>query len=229
MSTRELKLSLGENGQVSALLQLPTEAHTILALAHGAGTDMRHASMQSLADALAAAGIATLRYNFPYKEHGRGRPDSPEVATATVRAACLLAAELAAGLADGLPLFAGGRSFGGRMTTLAASQTPLDGVSGIILFAFPLHPAGKPAVTRAAHLAQVHVPMLFLQGTRDALATPELLEGSLRPLHLAQLHWLAEADHSFKVHKRSGRTDAEVMGEVVQTTTVFVQKKSVNP
>lgn len=191
----------------------------MLTLAHSAGIDMRHASMQSLADALASASIATLRYNFPYKEHGRGRPDSPEVAGATVRAACAAAAEAA----PGLPLFAGGRSFGGRMTSLAASQSPLESVRGLILFAFPLHPAGKPAVTRAAHLVQVHVPMLFLQGTRDALATPELLESSLRPLPLAHLHWLAEADHSFKVLKRSGRTDAEVMGEATRAVVAFVE------
>lgn len=204
---------------VSALLQQPASPIAMLALAHGAGTDMRHASMQSLADALAAAGIATLRYNFPYKEHGRGRPDSPEVATATVRAACTLAAKLAAGL----PLFAGGRSFGGRMTTLAASQAPLPAMRGIVLFAFPLHLANKPAVTRAAHLAQVSVPMLFLQGTRDALATPELLESSLRPLPLARLHWLAEADHSFRVLKRSGRTDAEVLQEAAEASAAFIQ------
>lgn len=191
----------------------------MLTLAHSAGIDMRHASMQGLADALAAANIGTLRYNFPYKEHGRGRPDSPEVAGATVRAACAAAASAA----PQLPLFAGGRSFGGRMTSLAAGQSALDAVRGLLLFAYPLHPAGKPAVTRAAHLAQVSVPMLFLQGTRDALATPALLENSLRPLPLARLHWLLEADHSFKVLKRSGRTDAEVMEEAVQEVGDFIQ------
>ena len=218
-SSQEFSLEVGAHGHVSALLQAPSHALALLALAHGAGTDMRHASMQALADALAAAGIATLRYNFPYKEYGRGRPDSPEVATASVLAACGLAAQVAAGL----PLFAGGRSFGGRMTTLAASQAPLPNVRGLLLFAFPLHLAGKPAVTRAAHLAQVGVPMLFLQGGRDALATPQLLERSLQPLPRAQLHWLAEADHSFKVLKRSGRTDAEVLHEAAHASAAFIR------
>ncbi len=219
MSTRELKLNLGEYGEVSAVLQLPPQASAILALAHGAGTDMRHASMQTLADALAAAGIATLRYNFPYKEHGRGRPDSPAVTGAAVRAACAAAAEAAPGLA----LFAGGRSFGGRMTSLAASEAPLAGVRGIVFFAFPLHPAGAPATTRAEHLAQVSVPMLFLQGPRDELATPALLEPVVSQLPNATLHWVEAADHSFKVLKRSGRTDAEVMEEVVWTVVAFVK------
>ncbi|HRN51192.1 MAG TPA: hypothetical protein PLC52_10080 [Anaerolineales bacterium] len=223
---QELSIDVGAHGRASALLQMPSNPVALLVLAHGAGTDMRHTSMQTLADALAAAGIATLRYNLPYKEHGRGRPDSPEVATATVRAACMLAADLAAGLADGLPLFAGGRSFGGRMTTLAASQSPLPGVRGLLLFAFPLHLAGKPAITRAAHLAQVSIPMLFLQGTRDALATPALLEGCLQPLPLAQLHWLAEADHGFKVLKRSGRTDAEVLHEAATASAAFMSSAS---
>lgn len=223
---QELSVDIGAHGRVSALLQTPSDPAALLVLAHGAGTDMRHASMQALADALAAAGIATLRYNLPYKEHGRGRPDSPEVATATVRAACTLAADLASGLADGLPLFAGGRSFGGRMTTLTASQTQLAKVRGLLLFAFPLHLAGKPAITRAAHLAQVSIPMLFLQGTRDALATPALLEGCLQPLPLAQLHWLAEADHSFKVLKRSGRTDAEVLHEAATASAAFMSSAS---
>lgn len=209
-------------GSVSALLQLPTNASAVLALAHGAGTDMRHASMQSLADALAAAGIGTLRYNFPYKEHGRGRPDSPAVAGATVRAVCAAAAEAA----PGLPLFAGGRSFGGRMTSLAASQTALPGVRGIVFFAFPLHPAGAPATTRAEHLAQVSIPMLFLQGPRDELATPALLEPVVSQLPNATLHWVEAADHSFKVLKRSGRTDADVMKEVVETTAAFMRAHS---
>lgn len=221
-SLRQSTLDLGPHGRVSAMLQMPPAAQAVLALAHGAGTDMRHASMQALADALAAVGLATLRYNFPCKEHGRGRPDSPEVAGAAVRAACAAAAQAAPGLA----VFAGGRSFGGRMTTLAASQAPLAGVAGILLFAFPLHLSGKPASTRAAHLAQVSVPMLFLQGTRDALATPALLERSLQALPLAQLHWLAEADHSFKVLKRSGRTDAQVLQEVGQVAAAFARAQA---
>lgn len=219
MSMRELKLDLGEHGQVSAVLQLPASATALLALAHGAGTDMRHTSMQSLADGLAAAGIGTLRYNFPYKEHGRGRPDSPAVTGAVVRAACAAAAEAAPGLA----LFAGGRSFGGRMTSLAASEAPLPGVRGIVFFAFPLHPAGAPATKRAEHLAQVSMPMLFLQGPRDELATPTLLEPIVSQLPKATLHWVEAADHSFKVLKRSGRTDADVMNEIVETTAAFMR------
>ncbi|UYN89982.1 MAG: hypothetical protein KIT08_01795 [Anaerolineales bacterium] len=222
MPTRELKLDLGEYGQVSALLQLPVGATALLALAHGAGTDMRHASMQSLADALAAAGIGTLRYNFPYKEHKRGRPDSPVVTGAAVRAACAAAAEVA----PELPLFAGGRSFGGRMTSLAASEAPLPSVHGLVFFAFPLHPAGAPATKRAEHLAQVGVPMLFLQGPRDELATPALLEPVVSQLPNATLHWVDAADHSFKVLKRSGRTDADVMKELVETTAAFMRANS---
>jgi predicted alpha/beta-hydrolase family hydrolase len=191
-------------------------------LAHGAGTSIHHSSWVPLVEALAAAGIATFRYNFPYKEQGRSRPDNPEVTGATVRAAVAAAAQAA----PGLPLFAGGRSFGGRMTSLAASEAPLPGVRGIIFFAFPLHPAGAPATTRAAHLAKVTVPMLFLQGPRDELATPGLLEPIVAKLPLATLHWVAAADHSFKVLKRSGRTDAEVLAELVAATRDFVDQNS---
>lgn len=204
------------------MLVLPSQASAILVLAHGAGTSIHHPSWAPLVEALAAAGIATFRYNFPYKEQGRSRPDKPEVTGATVRAAVAAAAQAA----PGLPLFAGGRSFGGRMTSLAASEAPLPGVRGIVFFAFPLHPAGAPAVTRAAHLAKVTVPMLFLQGPRDELATPGLLEPIVAKLPLATLHWVAAADHSFKVLKRSGRTDTEVLAELVAATRDFVHRNS---
>jgi predicted alpha/beta-hydrolase family hydrolase len=209
-----------QHGQVSALLLRPPKASALLVLAHGAGTDMRHRSMESLSADLAEEGIATLRYNFPYKERGHGGPDPKPVLTATVRAAVKTAAQ-----ADGdLPLFAGGRSMGGRMTSLAASQAPLAGVRGLVFFAFPLHPAGKPSTERADHLLNVDLPMLFLQGPRDALATPELLSPVIKKLGpRATLHELDGADHSFKVLKSSGRTDAEVLNEAVQTTAGWIQ------
>jgi predicted alpha/beta-hydrolase family hydrolase len=177
--------------------------------------------MQVLSDALVAQGVATFSYNFPYTEKGSRRPDSKPVATATVRAAVAAAAQAA----PDLPIFAGGRSFGGRMSSLAASQEALPGVQGLIFFAFPLHPAGKPGVERADHLSSVNVPMLFLQGPRDELATPTLLEPVIWKLGThATLHTLAGADHSFKVLKSSGRTDAEVLLEVAETTRAWIDK-----
>jgi predicted alpha/beta-hydrolase family hydrolase len=210
-----------KHGSVSALLLRPAQATALLVLSHGAGTDMRHSSMVSLALALHDRGVATFRYNFPYKEKGSGPPNSKPTLTATVRAA--VAAATAA--APNLPLFAGGRSFGGRMTSLAASEAPLSGVKGIIFFAFPLHPAGKPSTERAEHLAKVTVPMLFLQGPRDSLATPELLKPVVRKLGaMATLHEVAYADHSFKVLKSSGRRDPEVLEEVAVTTATWIAK-----
>lgn len=208
-------------GQVSGLLLRPAQTMALLVLAHGAGTDMRHRSMEALSQALAGQRIATFRYNFPYSEKGTGRPDAKPVATATVRSAV----EAAAKSAPDLPLFAGGRSFGGRMISLAASQTPLPGVKGIVFFAFPLHPAGRPGTERANHLFDVNVPMLFLQGPRDALATPELLQHIIRKLgDKATLHTVAGADHSFKVLKGSGRSDAEVMQELTATAAGWMQQ-----
>lgn len=210
-------------GQVSALLQNTNKALALLVLAHGAGTDMRHRSMENLSVALAAQGIATFRYNFPYKETGRGGPNPKPVLTATVRAAV----DAAAAAAPGLPLFAGGRSFGGRMSSLAASEEQLPGVKGLIFFGFPLHPAGKPGTDRAEHLFDVNVPMLFLQGPRDALATPALLEPVVQQLGAqATLHTVAGADHSFKVLKSSGRTDAEVLGELATTAADWMRANS---
>jgi uncharacterized protein len=197
---------------VSGLWQAPPGAAAGLVLAHGAGAGMAHRSMAATADGLEALGVATLRYQFPYMEKGGKRPDSPPVAQAAVRAAVTEARRRA----PALPLFAGGRSFGGRMTSQAQAKTPLDGVRGLVFFAFPLHPAGKPSVERAAHLAEVAIPMLFLQGTNDALADLDLLRRTVSELGgRASLHLADDADHSFHVPARSGRKDPEVLAAVL--------------
>ena len=194
----------------------------MLVLAHGAGTDMRHRPLETLSAALAEVQLATFRYNFPYMEGGRGRISPKPVLTATVRSAVNAAGDAV----PGLPLFAGGRSMGGRMTSLAASQASLPGVRGLVFFAFPLHPAGKPGTERAEHLFQVDIPMLFLQGPRDDLAKPELLEPIIQRLGpRATLHMMNGADHSFKVLKSSGRTEAEVLREVAETTAGWIGAK----
>ena len=173
---------------------------------------MHHRSMSSVADDLSAQGIATLRYQFPYMERGSRRPDPPALCHATVRAAVAEASRVA----TGLPLFAGGRSFGGRMTSQAQALTPLPDVRGLAFLAFPLHPAGRPSQDRAEHLAQVQIPMLFLTGTRDELATLELLEPVVQRLgKLATLKLLREADHSFHARAASGRRDPEVRQEMI--------------
>jgi predicted alpha/beta-hydrolase family hydrolase len=197
-------LATPEKGKVSALLLLPGDAGHLLVLGHGASTNMRHATLQTLAERLADVGIATFRYNFPYMEHGTGR-DSQAVCTATVRSAVAAARKVA----RGLPLLAGGHSFGGRMTSTAASESPLDGVQGLVFFAFPLHQPGQPETKRADHLRAVTVPMLFLSGTRDALADLPLLKSGCKKLgKRATLHLLDTADHGFRTLKRS-RTSAE--------------------
>ena len=205
-------LSVGKNHHVSTLLDRPEDAWVLLVLAHGAGAGMRHPSLSKLANALGSAGVATLRYHFPYMEQGGGRPDPPALLHATVRAA------VAAGrdLAPDLPLFAGGRSMGGRMTSGAAAEEALSGVHGIAFFGFPLHPPGRPSTGRADHLERVMVPLLFLQGTRDDFANLDLLRPIIDQLGArATLHVVEGADHSFHVLKRSGRTDADVMQELV--------------
>ncbi|MCW5878269.1 MAG: hypothetical protein KIS80_05325 [Anaerolineales bacterium] len=210
-----------QQGGVSALLRVPDRAGALLVLAHGAGTDMRHRSLEMLSEQLAEHGIASFRYNFPYKERGRGGPNPKAVLTATVRAAVAAAAQAA----PGLPLFAGGRSMGGRMTSLAASEASLPGVKGLVFFGFPLHPAGKPGTERGEHLAAVGVPLLFLQGPRDTLALPDLLEPVATALgHQATLHMLAGADHSYKVLKSSGRTEAEVYAEAAAVAAAWMAK-----
>lgn len=188
------------------LLELPASPRALLVLAHGAGAGMRHPFMESAAAALAERRIGTLRYEFPYMERGKGRPDPPSVAIARVREAVQM------GQAQGLPLLAGGKSFGGRMTSMAQAEAPLEGVRGLVFFGWPLHPPGKPGTDRAAHLPLVKVPMLFLQGTRDEFAQLELLEPLIELLGpAATLHLVKGGDHSFKV---SGRKPAPVMEEL---------------
>jgi hypothetical protein len=194
--------------RVSALWCLPDAPQACLVLGHGAGTGMDHASMQALADGLASLRVATLRYQFPYRERGSRRPDPPPLCHAAVRAA----AARAAALLPGMPLFAGGRSFGGRMTSQAQAIEPLLEVRGLVFFAFPLHPAGQPGTSRAAHLSKIGIPMLFLQGTADKLAQPALMAPLAASLGgKATLHVIEAADHGFHVPARSGRTDAEVL------------------
>jgi uncharacterized protein len=207
------------DAKVSGLWLAPEKARACLVLAHGAGAGMAHASMTALATGLAGRGVATLRYQFPYMERGSKRPDAPALAHTTVRAAVAEATRLA----GRLPLFAGGKSFGGRMTSQAQAITPLPGVRGLVFFAFPLHPAGKPSTTRADHLGEIDVPMLFLQGTRDALAGLDLLRpvvaalGARATLVLAQ-----DADHSFHVPAKTGRKDADVLAELLDAAAEWM-------
>jgi predicted alpha/beta-hydrolase family hydrolase len=210
-------------GEVSALLLRPADARSLLVFAHGAGAGMRHRFMAAMSRALAEAGIATFRYQFPYMEGGGRRPDPRPVLLATVRAA-VAAAQTAA---PDLPLLAGGKSMGGRMTSLAAAEAPLADVRGLVFFGFPLHPAGRPSADRGAHLAEVGVPMLFIQGERDQLADLDLLRPICAGLGAcAELHVVPTADHSFHVLKRAGRTDAEVIAELAATTAAFAARLS---
>ena len=218
-AVQQVSITLDEEQNVSGLLIAPSEARACYVLAHGAGAGMAHPFMSAIAEGLAARGIATLRYQFPYMERGSRRPDVPRVAQATVRAAVARAAELA----PGLPMLAGGKSFGGRMTSQAQAASPLPGVRGLAFLGFPLHPAGKPSDERAAHLFEVEVPMLFLQGTRDELAGQSLLQATVERLGArSTLHWLEYADHSFHVPARSGRKDAEVMAEAIDALGCWI-------
>jgi predicted alpha/beta-hydrolase family hydrolase len=214
MSIESVRITVREGEQVSGLWQAPDQrpAWACLVLAHGAGAGMTHSSMTAVADGLGALGVATLRYQFPFMEKGRKGVDSPAVAQGAVRAAAAAARERAAGL----PLFAGGRSFGGRMTSQAQAQAPLEGVRGLVFFAFPLHAAGKPSRERAAHLSEIAIPMMFVQGDRDALAEPGLLRATIAELGArAALQLVADADHSFHVPAKSGRKGPEVMAEAL--------------
>src|SRR5438034_6506390 len=214
-AVEQLRLEVEGGGEVSALLSRPAKARRLLVLAHGAGAGMSHPFMERLAGELACVGVATFRYQFPYMEKQRRVPDSPAILTATVVAAVRAAAEATPGLA----LLAGGKSMGGRMTSQAAAQRPLDGVRGLVFFGFPLHPPNRPGTKRADHLAKVTVPMLFLQGTRDTLADLKLLRPICTKLDApATLHILETADHSFHVLKSSGKTDAEALHELADTT-----------
>jgi predicted alpha/beta-hydrolase family hydrolase len=221
-SPRKLKFPVSEKaGSVSAMLLRPDDARCLLVLAHGAGAGMRHKFMEEMAQKLAHSGVATLRYQFPYMEKGIKRPDSAALLAETVRAA------VAAGKkhAGELPLFAGGKSMGGRMTSLAAAKAPLDGVRGLIFFGFPLHAAGKPSAERGAHLADVTVPMFFLQGSRDALADLKLLKPICDRLgKRAELFVVAGGDHSFHMLKSSGRSDDEVLDEVAGNIEAWVSR-----
>jgi predicted alpha/beta-hydrolase family hydrolase len=230
-SLRDLTLPL-DDGAVSGVLLVPEDAGACYVMAHGAGAGMRHPFLEATAAALAVRGIATLRYQFPYMEQRRGRPDTPTVAMATVRAAIgVAAAEL-----PGLPLFAGGKSFGGRMTSELASREPLPGVLGLAFLGFPLHAPKKPDVKRSTHLYQVPIPMLFLQGTRDDLAEmgrmrsvcADLNSGKREAGRGATLHEVEGADHSFHVLKRSGRTDAQVLDELCDTMRQWMSQVGAN-
>jgi predicted alpha/beta-hydrolase family hydrolase len=205
--------------RVSALLQAPPSARACYVLAHGAGAGMAHPFMAAIADGLAERGIATLRYQFPYMERGSRRPDAPALAQATVRAAVAQASTLL----PQLPLVAGGKSFGGRMTSQAQAASPLPGVRGLVFLGFPLHPAGRPSDERAKHLHDVQVPMLFLQGTRDVLADLQLVLRLAQQLGTrATLKLFDDADHSFHVQARSGRKDAEVRCELLDALVAWI-------
>lgn len=218
----ELKfVATPEQGEVSAILMRPAEATALILLGHGASSTMRHATLQKIAEHMAAVGIATLRYNFPYSEHGRGR-DSQPVCVETVRSAVRKAREVA----PELLLLAGGHSFGGRMTSTAASESPLEGVRGLVFFSFPLHLAGRPAIKRAEHLDAVEVPMLFLSGTRDELAQLDLLQGVCERLgEKATLHLLDTADHGFRVLKRARKSTEDVFDEMARVTQSWVAER----
>jgi len=217
-----LAIALPSGGSTSGLLQAPAGAKACYVFAHGAGAGMKHAFMEAMALGLAERGIASLRFNFPFMEQGSKRPDSPAVAHAAVRAAVAEAARHM----PGVPLFAGGKSYGGRMSTQAQAAEPLPGLKGLVLVGFPLHPAGKPSTERAVHLADVKLPMLFLQGTRDGLADLDLIKQTTANLgNKASLHIVEGADHAFHVLVRSGRTDAQVREELCDTMAAWMTKR----
>jgi uncharacterized protein len=214
-------ISDGNAIQVSGLLQTPPRARACYVLAHGAGAGMKHPFLAAVAAELATRGIASLRYQFPYMERGAKRPDPPPLAQAAVRAAVAAAAR---SLPD-LPLIAGGKSFGGRMTSQAQAKAPLPGVRGLAFLGFPLHPANRPSRDRAEHLFDVHLPMLFLQGTRDALAALAQIEPVCEKLgERATLMLFENADHSFHVPARSGRTDAQLRGEILDALASWIDR-----
>ena len=218
MPTRTLRFMVSERaGDVSAVLERPPGASCLFVFAHGAGAGMHHTFMASMSTRLARRGVATLRFQFPYMEQGKRRPDHRKRLTNTVREAIAAARRST----RGLPIFAGGKSMGGRMTTLAAADEPLESVRGLVFFGFPLHPAGKPGIERAAHLPDIDLPMLFLQGDRDALCNLALLDQALRPVERPTVHVLTGADHGFHVLKRSGRTDDDVMDELASTAAAW--------
>ena len=215
-----VSIAVHDGLRVSARLELPAGARACYVFAHGAGAGMEHPFMRAVAAGLGVRGIATLRYQFPYVERHARRPDPPALCHATVRAAIA-----ACSRRTSLPLIAGGRSFGGRMTSQAQAQEPLPGVRGLAFLGFPLHPAGRPSDERAEHLAHVQIPLLFLQGTRDALAERGLLEALLARLGArASVSWLEDADHSFHVPARSGRNDAQVREALLDSLSGWLER-----
>jgi len=217
-----VSIAVDDQRQVSGILLAPAEARICYVLAHGAGAGMAHPFMAAIANGLAERGIATLRYQFPYMEQRSKRPDSPKVAQATVRAAVIEASKLVRDLI----LVAGGKSFGGRMTSQAQAASPLPKVRGLAFLGFPLHPAGRPSDERGHHLFQVKIPMLFLQGTCDALAGTALLEALVQQLgSRATLKLLPDADHSFHVPARTGRTDTDIRSELLDDLATWMEKK----
>jgi predicted alpha/beta-hydrolase family hydrolase len=223
VSPQKLEIAVGKAATVSALLIRPAPARACFVFAHGAGAGMTHSFMEQVAAGLGERGVATLRYQFPYMERASRRPDPPALAHAAVRAAVAEAGRCC----PGMLLIAGGKSFGGRMTSQAQALEPLAGVHGLAFLGFPLHPAGKPSTDRAKHLSDVHVPMLFVQGTRDNLADGKLLEPVVKGLGpSASLHLVAEADHSFHVLARSGRNDEAVMREILDTFASWIEATS---
>ena len=223
MTARALRFEVEGSGAVSALLELPAGARAGYVLAHGAGAGMKHPFLAAVAGGLAERGIATLRYQFPYMEQGSKRPDTPKVAHAAVRAAV----DEARRQMPGLALFAGGKSFGGRMSSQAQANAPLPDLHGLVFLGFPLHAAGKPSDERAAHLDHVDVPMLFLQGTRDALADFVLMQALAERLgSKATLASFQDADHSFHVPAKSGTNDSEILNAILDATASWMKKRA---
>ena len=222
VTAKDVQIAVDANvGMVSALLLRPPSAKALLVIAHGAGAGMRHRFMEDSAAKLAGYGIASLRYQFPYMEKRSKRPDSESRLTDTVRAAAATARKLA----GDLPLFAGGKSMGGRMTSLAAAKQPLEGVRGLVYFGFPLHAPGNPGAERGAHLAEVPLPMLFLQGSRDALADLKLLKPLCRKLgERIELSVIEGGDHSFHMLKSSGHSDEQALSDVIKKAAVWILK-----
>lgn len=221
MKIKRLRIKVNkEKGSVSAKLLLPKDAHSLLVLSHGAGAGMDHPFMENLAQALAKQSIGTLRFNFVYMENGRKPPDRPPLA----QAAILAAIEKARALSEGIPLFAGGKSFGGRMTSLLAASGQINDLKGIIYFGFPLHAPGRAGIERAAHLKDIKVRQLFLQGTRDTLAKIELMQEVSKKLRKGSLRIFEGADHSFKTLKKSGISQEEMIEKLAKATYKFMGK-----
>ena len=225
-AAKSVTITVSDTTRVSGLMQKPPHARACYVLAHGAGAGMHHPFMENVARGLASRGIATLRYQFPYMERGSKRPDPPPLAQATVRAAVAEAQRLLPDTA----LIAGGKSFGGRMTSQAQAKAPLEGVHGLAFLGFPLHPAGRPSQDRAEHLFEVQIPMLFLQGTRDNLASLDQLEPVCKQLgKCATLTLFADADHSFHVPARTGRKDTQVLDEVLDALAAWLDNVILRP